>query len=478
MGFDLRIKGVTSGNGAEVDVNNKLKVNLPDTDIDAGHAVIIAENDSGSITGSRAVKAVEISHDFRTRVATDTMIFNEHFPGTAFNTATWTQVVTTMTTTVATGFANLNAGASVASAAVARVQTWRSFPIYKTFTNMTEMEVQFTETPVAGNVCEWGHIICTGTSAPTDGAFFRLNSSGEFRCVINFNGSETQSAALDFSALVGVNSTKQFLIYAGSQVAKFWIDNVLVATIDTPVGQGALTASMNIPLCFRNYNSSATSVAQIMKVGNTNVTIGDLSPAKQWPHILAGLGGVCYQGQTSGTMGTTALYTNSLAAGAGAALTNTTAAAGSGLGGQFSVQPTLAAGTDGVLSSYQVPAGTAAVPGKSLYITGVRIQGAVTTVLVGGPVIYAFSLGFGNTAVSLATAEAATTKASRRIALGFDVFVAAAAVGTIGQIIQHNFETPILVQPGEFIQTIAKNLGTVTSSGVITYLVTFQGYFE
>lgn len=478
MGFDLRLKGVTTGNGAEVDANNKVLVNLPMTDTDAGHVVVLSELDAGSITGSRSTKAMEISHDFRIRTGGDSMLFNEAFPGAAFNTATWTQVVTTMTATVTTGFANLNAGASVASGAVARVQTWRSFPIYKQFTTATEMEVQFTQLPVANNVCEWGLIIATGTAAPTDGVFFRLNASGEFRCVINYNGTETQSSALDFTALVGINSTKQFLIYAGSTIAKFWIDNILVAEIPTPNGQGSLTSSMNLPLCFRNYNSAAASVAQIMKVGNTNVTLGDLINQKRWDHVIAGLGGNAAQGQTGGTMGSTALYTNSLAAGAGIAATNTTAALGSGLGGQFSVLPTLAVPTDGIISSYQVPAGTAALPGKSLYITGVKIQGAITTALTGGPVVYAWSLAFGHTAVSLATAEAATTKAPRRIALGFDSFAAAAAVGVVGTMLEYKFETPVLVQPGEFVQTVAKNVGVVTTLGVITYLITFNGYFE
>jgi hypothetical protein len=53
-----------------------------------------------------------------------------------------------------------------------------------------------------------------------------------------------------------------------------------------------------------------------------------------------------YQGQTGQTLGSTALYTNSQAAGAGAAMTNTTAALGSGLGGQFAALPTLAISTD------------------------------------------------------------------------------------------------------------------------------------
>jgi hypothetical protein len=179
-------------------------------------------------------------------------------------------------------------------------------------------------------------------------------------------------------------------------------------------------------------------------------------------------------------MGSTALYTNSLAAGAGAAATNTTAALGSGLGGQFTVTPTLAVPTDGIISSFQVPVGTAALAGKTLYITGVKIQGMVTAALTGGPVYYAYSLAYGHTAVSLATSEAATTKAARRIPLGFETYVVTAAAGTLGSQngVVMNFDTPIVVQQGEFIQVVAKNMGTVTTVGTITILVAFNGYFE
>ena len=186
-----------------------------------------------------------------------------------------------------------------------------------------------------------------------------------------------------------------------------------------------------------------------------------------------------YEGQAGGALGSTALYTNSLAAGAGAAATNTTAALGSGLGWQFSLLPTLTAGTDGIISSYQNPAGTAAVPGKCLYIRGVKIHGVVTTALTGGPVIGAFSAAYGHTSVSLATADGAGTKAPRRISIGIQCFAATAAVGTRDdRELFLDLETPICVQPGEFFQVVMKNLGTVTTAGVITYLIYVDAYWE
>jgi hypothetical protein len=482
--------GNDTANIQNVDSNFNAQVNLPYTlpagtdqgggTSAAGFAAALSEVDSGSVTGTRNVKAFEASADYRERVGLDSIVFNEVFPSAAINSAIWTAPVTTMTLTSAGGFATLNAGLSTASAAVARLSSYRHFPIYMAYETYCELDVQFSQVPTANNVCEWGLGIATGTAAPTDGAFFRINASGEFRCVINNNGTEIQSDTLNFATLVSTGVTKDFVIAAFERSVKFWINNVLVAEVDRGNSASSTTHSNLLPILVRCYNSGVTSVAQTMKVGAAQVSFGDQATNKPWGHVIAGAGGSSSQGQTGGTMGSTALYTNSLAAGAGAAATNTTAALGSGLGGQFTVTPTLAVPTDGIISSFQVPVGTAALAGKTLYITGVKIQGMVTAALTGGPVYYAYSLAYGHTAVSLATSEAATTKAARRIPLGFETYVVTAAAGTLGSQngVVMNFDTPIVVQQGEFIQVVAKNMGTVTTVGTITILVAFNGYFE
>jgi hypothetical protein len=476
--MSIIIKSGINSNLAGVDAQNNLLVNSPLSAETAGFAIMAAENDSGSITGSRFVLGTEVTGDFRLRVGTDQMIFNELFPGTALNTALFTSPVTTMTITVANGFANLNPAGSLALSAVARLATYRHFPCYKSYTTYFEMELNLSSVPVIGNVCEWGAFIASTTTAPTDGAFFRVTSAGEFRCVINNNGTETESDPLDI-ALIDVNHTKAYLIYIMSNKAFFWIDNELVAELNAPFGQGTVTSSQNLPLTFRNYNLTATSTAQIMRVSMVNVTLADQNTSKPWPDIIAGAGGNSSQGQTTGTMGSTALYSNSLAPTAGIAMTNTTAALGSGLGGQFSALPTLAANTDGIISSFQVPLGTSVVPGKSLYIKGVNISSAVTTILAGNvnPVTYVYSLAYGHNAVSLATTEAAATKAPRRKPLGVNSFVSGSTLA-LGTVINRTFEVPVVVQPGEFVQVVAKNIGSVTTTGVITFFIDIDGYFE
>jgi hypothetical protein len=478
--MSVRVKGTT--NLQEVDSNGYAYVNTPITADKAGFTHMAAQVDAGTITGVRYYKEAEITDDYRLRIGQDNLVFNENFVGTVLNTGTWVNQLTTMTNTITNGFTTLNAGLSVASGALAVLSTRRSFPAIKQFTTFGECEVQFTQTPQTNNVCEWGFFQTAATTpfAPTDGCFFRLTATGEFRCIVSYNGTETQGPALNFSSILGTNITNSFLVYIASTSATFWVNNIMMCEIDAPAGQASICSSMNVPLSFRNYNSGATSLAQVMKVGNTSVVFGDHSMSKPWGHVIAGMGGHSAQTQTgSATLVSTALVTNA-ATTAAAALSNTTPSAGQvGLGGFIKVLPTLTAGTDGILCSYQVPLGTSTMPGRTLYITGVSLDGVVTTIFAGGPVIYAASVAYGHTAASLATTESATSKAPRRVPLGMQSYAVTAPVGAQGIRLHDDYTcSPIPVYPGEFIAIALRNFGTVTTTGDITFCATFTGYWE
>jgi len=89
-------------------------------------------------------------------------------------------------------------------------------------------------------------------------------------------------------------------------------------------------------------------------------------------------------------------------------------------------------------------------------------------------------LAFGHNALSLATAEAATTKAPRRVPLGF-------VYAPIGSVIGANyspdaivlqFVSPIVVNPGEYIASVVRQIvGTATASQTIYYSVMFDAHF-
>ena len=109
-------------------------------------------------------------------------------------------------------------------------------------------------------------------------------------------------------------------------------------------------------------------------------------------------------------------------------------------------------------------------------LRGLYLSSYVQTVIVGGPYVAEYFLAFGHTSVTLAVAEAATTKTPRRLALPFTQLVTAAqAVSTlVSQPIGFcDFgDAPVYVNPGEFIQLCTRHQGTAGTTGTIVHRVT------
>ena len=477
--MSVTIKGGASVNLADVDSNANLKVNLPTTQSQAGFATIQTLQDAGSIIGSPSLDVPETSFNGRLKVGLATPIFNEYFQGANLNSAQWNSNVTTMTVTTAGGFLNLNAGASVASAAVARVQSYRQIPFSAIGVLNIEFLIQLAFTPVANNVTEWGVGYASGTTAPTDGIYFRLNAAGSLECVVNNNGSETITTVTSGQFAWSANTTYHCKLMISDDLVVFSVNGIYLAVINRGVAGGLPSSSGQLPILLRTYNSSATASAQQLKIADIEAYFGDTNTSKPWPHIQSGKGLMAYQGQTGGTMGSTARAVAAGTAPSAAVPTNTTAALGTGLGGDFWSTNTLAINTYGIISSYQNPVGTAALPAKTLYITGVRISSAVQTALANvGAGVYVYALAFGHTNVSLATTDSATAKAPRIIVLGTQVYVGAAVQGTQANDILMSFSSPVVVNPAEFVQVIMKNSGTVGTAGTLAHTITFDGYWE
>ncbi len=469
MGFS--IQGGITGTPADVDASNQLKIALPAVAANAGFSVMALETDPGTIVG-RLVRTPETTQDYRIRVGQDTVMFSEQFTGAALNTGLWTSPTTTMTVTVASGFLNLNASALTTTATVARVQTYRSFPMFGMSPLNAKMLVQFSQTPQTGNVCEWGLGIATASSAPTDGAFFRLSASGNLNCIVSFNGVENTPANLNFASLIGTSTAREFQIVVTENKVEFYIDDVMVANVMRATAQGASVASTNLPILLRNYNSGTTSAGQVMKVGLVSVLLQD-TVILETNNLICQAGGMGSQGQTGATMGSTANYANN-ANPTAAVPTNTTAALGTGLGGQFWETDTLAVNTDGIICSYQVPVGTAALSGKSQVIHGIKIDSYIQAALTGGGYNAQWVLCYGHTAVSLATAESATSKAPRRVVLGSNSVAAGAAALVQLTTIQISLTDPIVVNAGEFVAIVKKKVGTAPSAGTVAHLISFD----
>lgn len=485
----IRIEGNTSGNVAEVNSSNQLLVVLPTTLAEAGTAIIAGQNGDGTYTSGVPYNVnARVSPQNRLNVGVDTMEFDYNFIATAQDTGAWKFGSTTMTASQTGGFVTFNANSTATTTTGCSLQTWRTFnPI----TN-SGMKVSFDgllSNPIPGNeVHELGLYFATTTTGPADGVYFRLTSAGIIG-VINYNGTETAttfSASAASTYLVATNSfTLSFVVYAGQ--VDFFIAGIYLGTIPIPQGNAYAFLTGALPVCVQQRNSGVVSGPQQYKLGRVHVTQTDIDLSLPFSHQMAAEGGMASQAMQGSTMGSTALYTNSLASGSAGTMTNTTAGLGSGLGGQFTGLATLAAGTDGIVCSYQNPAGSVTIEPRILMITGIKIMSVVAQSFTGpNAAIFAYSLAYGHTAVSMAQAESATfatpgtgVKAPRRVPLGLESFIATATPGTMSspQGIYMPFNSPIAVNPSEFVAICAKSLGGTMTAGALTWLITFDGYW-
>lgn len=453
---------------------------------DNGPAMFV-ENDPGEITGSRFVRSPEVDSDYRLRVAHDTILDRETFNYTAQNTGKFSHTFTTMTATVSAAGLLTNSGNITTTATGFTFGTFGEFPVGMGATAIyCETSVAFSASSVPANAVVDIGMFRRGAStafAPTDGVYFRFDSSG-MKGYINRGGVETSTAAFAWTPVA--NQNYLLTISISEKRCRFWIDDVLMGVVEN-AGAGQPYTSTSLPWSIRHANVGgaagggfqATVTDYVISLGGALV-----------PSTLAQTGNRTlgsYQGLSGGTMGSLANYANS-ANPTAAVPTNTTAALGTGLGGQFWETGTLAVTTDGIIMSYQNPAGTTAVQGRRLVITGVYLTSYVQTVLAGGPLIVQWSLAFGHTNVSLATSESgsfvtATAKAPRRIPLPTftQAVTAAQAVSTMvsqpgGSYMR--FDNPIYVNPGEFVAMVAKKIGTVLTAGVFGHVIAFDYGWE
>ena len=168
-----------------------------------------------------------------------------------------------------------------------------------------------------------------------------------------------------------------------------------------------------------------------------------------------------------------------------AAATNTTAALGAFLGGIFQMNAPATSATDVIVASYQNPLGGVNQTPRTMKLRGIKVDcvnsGAAVATTAS---TFAVAVAWGSTALSLATTESAsfatgTTKARRIQPIGVVNFPVGAAIGAISPTIQFDFEAPLVINPGEYIQVIAKPLiGTATASEVFQWVISPNAYHE
>jgi len=474
----IRIEGNTSGAVAEVTGSNQLKVIL-ETNAGAapqnvGAVRFFSENDPGEQTGTPYLYSPETDEDYRLRTAIDNMLDTETFNYAAQNTGKHNYQTTTVTATWNTNGLITN-GSNITTAGGATVQTYAEFPVFGANVMYAEFEASINTECPSNTVVDWGMFRKGGSQPfdPTDGVFFRLTAAG-LQGVVNYNTVDTSTPVFDFT--FNLNHKYQFIIAINQRAVQFWVDEVLYGEIETPDGQGQPFMSATLPVCIRHGHTSTAGAAMQFTLSNYNISVGGVNFSRELSELGNAMLG-SYQGLSGGTMGSLATYTNNT--NATAAIPSNTALTANllgGLGGQAweTFTSGLAANTDGILMSYQVPAGSISIQGKRLRIIGIKMSAFIQSVLTGGGFNSTFTLAFGGTSVNLTTAEATGAKARRIVML--PEFTQAVTSGQAQNTMVSqpggcvsNFDAPIFVDPGQYVQLCVKHIGTVATAGVIAY---------
>lgn len=465
----IKLVGDTSGNVAEVDSVKNLLVTTPQSvnstnSTKVGYTFIAAgpQNKALSTFGPLG----------RLATGVQTLELFDPIDGAAVNSSIWNQPAPTTFSVVqsaTTGFMVLNATALTTANAQCQINSIKRIQLINTFVPTARILFKTPNVPQANATIELGFGTATGTAAPTDGAFFRWNSAGEFRCVTVFNSVEQQSAVLTNPAVNIVHAAH--IVFRGTKV-EFWLNDVLTTEVSNAGGNPNPTSSSRIPLYARVYNGPTAPVtAPELHLAAVSLWRNDLNTNKLWPTQMHSIGRASYQSSVT-PFAQTANHANSTSP-TSATLSNT-AAGYTTLGGRFQFAAPAGAATDFALFGFQVPADFQFV------VTDIRIDCVNTGAAVATTAtVLIWGLGINSSAVSLATLDAATTTAPRRIPLGVQSFLAGAAIGAAVETLQISSPCLAVVDGGRFFHIILQvPVGTATVSQVILGNVYINGYFE
>lgn len=469
--------GSSSAGKANVDAGYNLAVALSNTPAYVGSVRNFSENDPGTVTGVPYLKSPETSTDYRLRVGTDSVWDSEQFNYVAQNTSKHKYTSTTLTMTWSSGTLNTNGAGVTTTGTACQIQTYRHFPLLGAGATYFETTMALSAAMPANVNLDFGgmSLAAAGTSVPTDGVYFRINSGGIFG-VMNSNGTEALTSAFTFTQAISVFD--KFTIVSTQSEVEFWIDDVLMAHVDRQNGTSQPHYAAAVPFAIRHHHTGVAGGIVQAKFGGYSVTLGDMDTQRPWSSTMAGQGMSSIQGASGMTQGQTANNVNSTVP-ATATLSNT-AAGYATLGGRFLFAAPAGAETDYALFAYLNTVPTTGITGRNLVIRGVWIETFNAVVAVATtPTVLEWTLGVGSTAVSLATVDAAATRAPRRLGLGNQSFTVGTLAGTNSERCDVNLDAPMVVEPGTYMHIILRvPYGTATATELFRGMVGINGYWE
>jgi hypothetical protein len=268
---------------------------------------------------------------------------------------------------------------------------------------------------------------------------------------------------------------------------EFWINDILRASIDT-TRQNVTAVNQQQVFAIVRHTGTA-SAAKAIAISRMGVTLADASANMPLGHSMNGMGNGSYQIQpgtvSAGTVSRASANfgwpasTTALTVGT---WTATTAPAANTLGGRW-ISPaisTLTSEADYPVFSYLNPAGSNAVPGKTLYITHISLGETIAMAAAStNGIMLCFAFGVGSTASATTATEGAAVVAARIIPAGQCYFLSTTAIGTTcaGKEIDFS-QSPLVIPQGMYFTFIVRPVGTVASNTLtVTGSVGVYGYY-
>jgi hypothetical protein len=444
----------------------------------------IGVNSGGAALSGKNYKlsqTIRATPDGSLAISDDSIMFFDNFEGTTRNLMRWVETATTQVSaqTVAVGL-TLNSGGSTATTTGVLESSHYQIPLISRSPIVVRFHLNFKGATNA--LEEWG--LSDQTSATTalhnNGVFFRRDGAGSVQPVIAFNGgTEAQGTVMTAPSTTEYGFSEIMLDDGRATFSLFSHTGTLLSSqimeIGTAGAGGAgdptrarFFAVTHLPIMMRTINTGAAGTAPQILVNSVSAYLLDNTLNRPVSTLMSAMG---LNSLVSPTVYTQlANYANS-AAPASATLSNT-AAGYTTLGGQYQFAAQATNETDFALFGWQNPSP------YTFFVTGVRIGEMINTVAAVGatPSVYQWGVGFDSSAVSLATAA---PYSPMKVALGYQSFAAAAAIGSVQPGISWVPGTPMPVHPGKFLHVILKQvLGLATATEIFRGAVVIDGYFE